>query len=197
MDGFAGSKLGADIRATRLSPLTLARGLRPRCIPGRDLCWSCTPAEMRSASRHLTNRTPVGWAATACPVASTIRVALLPRSPQRQRFRPPTSDDQGALPLGARAGAFAPLHPRRKAFRLSAPDQPHAGWMGGNGLSRCIDNQGCLAPPIPPASAVSSADTRRPRSLAPWSPRRSFRAPAPTASALPRWIGTTTMRLTA
>jgi hypothetical protein len=49
------------------------------------------------------------------------------------------------------AGAFAPLHPRRKAFRLSTPDQPCAAWMRGNGVSRCIDNQGAL-PPDTPAS---------------------------------------------
>jgi hypothetical protein len=194
MDGLgrrsAVCKLGAVAPRHAAPPLTLARGRCPRCIPGQELSRPCTHAERRSASRHLTNHAPVGCAATACPVASTIRGALLPRSPQRQRFRPPTPDDRGALPLGTRAGASAPRHPRRKAFRLSTPDQPCAGWMCGNGVSRCIDNQGSLAPPIPPASAVSLADTRRPRGLAPWNPRRSFRAPTPTVSDCPAELET-------
>ena len=95
----------------------------------------------------------------------------------------------GTAPVESPGKSFAPLHPRRKAFRLSTPDQPCAGWNRARALPRGTDNQGSLAPPIPPASAVSPADPRRPGSLAPWNPRRSFRTPAPTASAMPRWTG--------
>ena len=68
-----------------------------------------------------------------------------------------------------RAGGFrTPMHPRRGAFLPRDPDhihggQPCAGWMRGNGLSRCIDNRERLAPPIPPASGFRARhhDARR------------------------------------
>jgi len=54
-------------------------------------------------------------------------------------------------PLHPPARAFAPLHPRRKAFRLSTPDQPCADWIRGSGMPRCTGNRRAL-PPDPPAS---------------------------------------------
>ena len=48
-------------------------------------------------------------------------------------------------------GNFVPLHPRRKAFRLSTPDQPSAAWIRASAVSRWTDNQGAL-PPDTPAS---------------------------------------------
>ena len=42
------------------------------------------------------------------------------------------------------------------------PDQPSAGWMRGNGVSRCIDIQGALLPETP-ASGLSRPDTHEER----------------------------------
>ena len=61
----------------------LARGRGPRCIPRPELSRPGTHDEKRSASRHLTNRAPIGCAATACPVASTFRA--LPRNLAHER----------------------------------------------------------------------------------------------------------------
>ncbi len=88
------------------------------------------------------------------------------------RAIPPNESEKGAL-TGLRGnpcavGAFAPQHPRRGAFRPRDPGQPCADWMRGNGMPRCIDNQGALPP-----------DTHRARLSRPAPRREAFRLSTP------------------
>jgi hypothetical protein len=65
----------------------------------------------------------------------------------REALRPPVR----SLPSKGRFAA--PCTPRRRTRPGSSIfARPCAGWMRGNGISRCIENQESLAPPIPPAS---------------------------------------------
>ncbi len=83
----------------------------------------------------------------------------------------------GASPsrcIPSEQGLSRPVHPRRRAFLPLDPDhghggQPCAGWMRGNGVSRCIDNQGAL-PPDTPASGQFAPRHQRAGRLSPRHP---------------------------
>ena len=86
-------------------------------------CSSDTASVGLSRPTPRPNRAPVGCAATACPVASTARRALLPRHPQRQAFAPDTTTT-GVPPLDTRPTVRrldmrqrAPLDPARRSRR--------------------------------------------------------------------------------
>ena len=174
------SKLGAGAPRHAAAPLNMAReALRPpvASLQSRGLSRRPAPHDERAflPSRHQTNPARIGCAATACPVASTVRLSRptprpgvpspAPRkgcSPLTQTNRAPVGCAATAVPLHRHSGAFAPRHPRAGEFRphaprrkgvpaLSTPDQPCAGWMRGIGLSRCIDNQGLSRPRHPAA----------------------------------------------
>ena len=107
-----------------------------RCIPPEQGAFAppCThDEEPGPVPATFPNPARIGCAATACPVASTVRLSR------------PTP----------RRGACLPLDPA----------QPCAGWMRGNGVSRCIDIRGLV--PETPRQAFAPDTTSRGASPAP------------------------------
>ena len=103
-----GRELAVVLPRRAAPPLTWQGGAAPVASLGKGFRAPCTTTGSVPAPGHQTHRPAVGCAATACPVASTIREALLPRSPQRRAFGPdPTTRDRpapGPRPLRAPAG---------------------------------------------------------------------------------------------
>jgi hypothetical protein len=154
----------AEFKIREVRAYTLLRNVR-----GRDAVsalWHgfsspCTTDDGRSCPSTQTismeaNPARIGWAATACPVASTFRGPLHPRNPQRQDFRVPTPT-RSVSPLHheqeydscTTARAVAPRHPRHRAFLPRDPDQPCAGWSRTRALPPWICTRSAL-PPGPP-----------------------------------------------
>jgi hypothetical protein len=144
MDFAVGAKSCA---ARGLPPAPRGKGFRapapttrsvPAPRPGREgVPALSTPAERRSASRHLTRALPL-WTGSMGDFP--------PCNPAHEAFAPPAPTTR-SVP--------AP-RPGRKAFRLSTPDQPFADWMRGNGVARCIANQGAISALTRPSATVAS-----------------------------------------
>ena len=94
---IANCKLGAVAPRHAAAPLRLGKGdaSLSRCIPLEQGAFRGPHAphdeEPGPVPATFPNRAPVGCAATAFPVASKIKGALLPRYPQRQAFAPDTT----------------------------------------------------------------------------------------------------------
>ena len=132
--------------------------------------------------RHAAS--PLTWQGGAAPVASPGKgfraPAPTPKGVPPLDTRPTLRGldaRQRCVPLHRQSGSLAPRSPRvrlsrptprRKAFRLSTPDQPCAGWMRGNGVSRCSGVRDIAAltrpsPRPPPKPRVSGFVCRHPR----------------------------------
>jgi hypothetical protein len=133
------SKLGAEIRAPRpgtASPLNLARAaLRPPVASHPSRGRFAAPMHPTTRSVPAPRPRPYPWRPTLRGLDARQRCG-----PLHCQSGDPCSPDTPSVRLSRPT-------PRRKAFRLWTPDQPCAGWIRGNGVSRCIDIRGLSPKP--------------------------------------------------